>query len=260
MQKIINILHFKTTIILVVMVLGISCVPQKQLSYFNDINEMSEPGTNPRTQKPIMPFDKLYIRVLSIDPQTSQIFNSAEEIRSSSYSGGSGIAGYLVDEQGNINFPFVGNINVGSLTLSEASQKIQDALSDYVSNTSVTVKYIDNQVTVIGEVQRQGVFNFTQDKLNIYEAIGLGGGITRYGDRKNVILMRHEGGKIMHYKLNLSDSRIAVKDQFYILPNDVVIVEPLKAVSSSYSNVTFTTILTSLTTLIAILYFIGVKF
>jgi polysaccharide export outer membrane protein len=84
-------------------------------------------------------------------------------------------------------------------------------------------------------------------------------GITRYGDRKYIILMRHEGGKIMHYRLNLSDSRIASKDQFYILPNDVVIVEPLKAISTSYSNVTFTTILTSITTLIAILYFIGVK-
>lgn len=248
--------------VMIILLMGfvVSCVPKKQLSYFNDINQMSEPGTNPRTQKPIMPFDKLYIRVLSIDPQTSQIFNSAEEIRSSSYSGGSGIAGYLVDEQGNITFPFVGSINVGSLTLAEASKKIQEALSDYVSNTSVTVKYIDNQVTVMGEVLRQGVYNFTQDKLNIYEALGLGGGITRYGDRKNIILMRHEGGKIMHYKLNLSDSRIADKDQFYILPNDVVIVEPLKAISTSYSNVTFTTILTSITTLIAILYFIGFKF
>jgi len=236
-----------------------SCVPHKHLSYFNDINELTEPSINPRAQKLIMPFDKLYIRVLSIDPETSQIFNSAEEIRSGSY-GGSSIIGYLVDEQGNINFPFVGNINVGSLTLAEASIKIQKALSDYVSNTSVTVKFVDNQVTIMGEVQRQGVFNFTQDKLNIYEAIGLGGGITRYGDRKNIILVRHEGDKIMHYKLNLSDSKIANKDQYYVLPNDVLIVEPLKAISSSYSNVTFTTFLTSITTLIAILYFIGVKF
>ena len=245
-------------IVIFTMIFAVSCVPHKHLSYFNDIQALTEPGINPRTQKLIMPFDKLYIKVLSIDPQTSQIFNSAEEIRSGSY-GGSSIIGYLVDEQGNINFPFVGNINVASLTLADASVKIQKALSDYVSNTSVTVKYVDNQVTVMGEVQRQGVFNFTQDKLNIYEALGLGGGITRYGDRKNIILMRHVGGKIMHYKLNLSDSKIANKDQFYILPNDVVIVEPLKAISTSYSNVTITTLLTSITTLIAILYFIGVK-
>jgi polysaccharide export outer membrane protein len=173
--------------------------------------------------------------------------------------GGSSIVGYLVDENGNVNFPFVGNINVISLTTSQASQKIQEALSAYVSNTAIIVKFIDNQITVMGEVQRQGVFPFTQDKLTIYEAIGLGGGLTRYGDRKKVILIRNEGDKVMHYKLNLSDSRIANRDHYYLLPNDVIIVEPLKAVSSSYSNITYTTILTSITTLIAVLLFTGVK-
>jgi polysaccharide export outer membrane protein len=172
----------------------------------------------------------------------------------------SGILGYLVDEKGNVNFPFVGDINVGSLTTSQAATKIQKALSDYVSNTSVIVKYIDNQVTVMGEVNRQGVFSFTQDKLNIYEALGLGGGLTRYGDRKNIVLIRHEGDKVMHYRLNLSESKIATKDYYYIFPNDVIVVEPLKAVSSSYSNITFTTILSSITTFIAVLLFTGVKF
>jgi len=239
---------------------SISCVPTRKLRYFNDINELEEPGVNPRMQKLIMPFDKLYIRVLSIDLQTSQIFNSAEEMRSGSYGSMAGLIGYLVDESGNINFPFVGDINVGGLTTSQAASKIQKALSEYVSNTSIIVKYVDNQVTVMGEVQRQGVFGFSQDKLNIYEALGLGGGITRYGDRKNIILIRHEGEKIMHYKLNLSDSKIASKDYYYILPNDVIVVEPLKAISSSYSNITYTTILSSITTLIAILLFTGVTF
>jgi len=231
----------------------VSCVPSRQLKYFNDINELDEPSINPRMQKLIMPFDRIYIKVLSIDAQTSQIFNASDEMRLGSYGTNSGLLGYLVDETGNVNFPFVGNINVGGLTTSQAGDKIQKALSDYVSNTSVSVKYIDNQVTVMGEVNRQGVFSFTQDKLNIYEALGLGGGITRYGDRKNIILMRHEGEKIMYHKLNLSDSKIASRDYYYILPNDVIVVEPLKAVSASYSNVTYTTILQSITTLISIL-------
>jgi polysaccharide export outer membrane protein len=233
--------------------MAVSCVPKKNLSYFNDIEELSEPVVNPRTQKTIMPFDKVYIRVMSIDAQTAQIFNTTEELSTASYGRSSGLLGYLVDETGNINFPFVGNINIGGLTTAKAAEKIQEALSDYVSNTAVVVKFVENQVTVVGEVHSQGVFNFTQDKLNIYEAIGLGGGITRYGDRKNVILMRHEGEKIMHYKLNLSDSKIASKEYYYILPNDVIVVEPLRAVSSSYSNITYTTILQSVTTLISIL-------
>jgi polysaccharide biosynthesis/export protein len=249
---------FKLTTILL-MVFAVSCVPVKQLSYFNDINELEEPGINPRTQKLIMPFDKLYIKVLSIDLQTSQIFNSTDEMRSGGY-GNSGILGYLVDEKGNVNFPFVGDINVGSLTTSQAALKIQKALSEYVSNTSVAVKYIDNQVTIMGEVQDQGVFGFIQDKLNIYEALSLGGGLTRYGDRRNIILIRHEGEKVMHYRLNVSDSKITTKDYYYILPNDVIVVEPLKAISSSYANITYTTILSSITTLIAILLFTGLTF
>jgi polysaccharide export outer membrane protein len=221
------------------------------------MNDLKEPGVNPRNQKLILPFDRLYIKVISIDPQTSQIFNTTEEMRSGV---SNGVLGYLVDEKGDINFPFVGNINVVSMTTGQAAAKIQKALNDYVSNTSITVKYIDNQVTVLGEVNSQGVYPFIQDKLNIYEALGLGGGLTRYGDRKKIILVRNEGDKIMHYRLDLSDSKIANKDYYYIHPNDVIIVEPLKAISYSYQNNTYTTILTSITTLIAVMLFTGLKF
>ena len=256
MQRKIKVNFSKLSALLVLM-LAVSCVPVKQLNYFNDINDIQEPVVNPRTQKVIMPFDKLYINVLSIDPQTSQIFNSTEEMR---YNTDNGIIGYLVDEKGNINFPFVGKITVGNLTTAQASTTIQKALSDYVSNTSIIVKFVDNQVTVVGEVQRQGVYPFSHDKLNVYEALGLGGGITRYGNRRNVILIRNEGDKIMHYRLNLSDSKISGKDYYYIQPNDVLVVEPLKAVSSSYANITYTTVLSSITTLIAILLFSNLKF
>ncbi len=250
-------LSFIKTVIVVLIIFTASCVPIKQLNYFNDINELEEPGVNPRTQKLIMPFDRLYIKVISIDPQTSQIFNATEEMRSGV---SNGVLGYLVDEAGNVNFPFVGNINVVSLTTAKASEKIQKAMSDYVPNTSIIVKYIDNQVTVMGEVKQQGVYTFIQDKLNIYEALGLGGGLTQYGDRKKIILIRNEGSKIVHYKLDLSDSKIASKDYYYIYPNDVIIVEPLRALSASYQNITYTTILSSITTLIAVLLFTNVKF
>jgi polysaccharide biosynthesis/export protein len=256
MPKRMKVSIYKAAIILI-LIFTASCVPVKQLSYFNDLNELVEPGINPRTQKMIMPFDKLYIKVISIDAPTNQIFNDNEEMRSGS---SNGVLGYLVDEAGNVNFPFVGNINVAKLTTAQASEKIQKALGDYVSNISVTVKYIDNQITVMGEVQHQGVYLFIQDKLNIYEALGLGGGLTQYGDRKKIILIRNEGTKIMHYRLDLSNSKIAAKDYYYILPNDVIVVEPLKAISASYQNITYTTILSSITTLIAVLLFTNVKF
>jgi len=234
-----------------------SCVPTKQLSYFNDIDELEKPVVNPKTLKTILPFDRLYIRVLSIDPQTRLIFDFPDEVRYSTTS--NSVLGYLVDEAGNIDFPFVGKINVGSLSLSDASLKIQKALNEYVPNSTITVKFIDNQISVLGEVQRQGVYPFSQDKLNIYEALALGGGLTRYGNRKNIILIRQEGDRILHHKLNLSDSKIASKDFYYIFPNDIIVVEPLKSVSNSYTNITFTTLLSAVTTMIAVLVFAGVR-
>ena len=224
-------LNRKLYLALIMIIFISSCVPTTQLSYFNDIDELEKPVVNPKSQKTIMPFDRLYIRILSIDPQTRLIFDFPEEIRTST--SGNNILGYLVDEAGNIEFPFVGKINVGSLTLTDAGKKIQSALNEYVANTAITVKFIDSQVSILGEVQQQGVYSFSQDKLNIYEALALGGGLTRYGNRKNVILIRQEGDRIMHHKLNLSDSKIASKDYYYVLPNDFVVVEPLKSVSTS---------------------------
>ncbi len=247
----------RISLAILLMVFISSCVPTKQLSYFNDIDELEKPVVNPKTLKTILPFDRLYIRILSIDPQTRLIFDFPDEMRYSSSS--NSMIGYLVDESGNIDFPFVGKINVGSLSLKDAGTKIQNALGEYVANTTIIVKFIDNQVSILGEVQRQGVYSFSQDKLNIYEALALGGGLTRYGNRRNVILIRHEGDKIMHHKLNLSDSKIASKDYYYVMPNDVIVVEPLKSVSTSYSNITYTTILSSITTLIAVMLFAGLS-
>jgi polysaccharide export outer membrane protein len=236
------------TIVVLAMISTVSCVSSSMVSYFNDINELKEPVVNPRTQKIISPFDNLYIKILSIDDNTNRLFNSSEGTMSSS----SNTISYVVDEKGNINFPFVGNINVGGLSISEASNKIQNALSEYVSKISVIVRFVDNKVSVLGQVENQGVYSFSQDRLNIYEALSLGGGISQYGDRKNVILMRQEGDKIMHYKLNLSDSKIAGKDYYYILPNDVIVVEPMRSISRSYNGTSFLTVIGTIASLMTV--------
>jgi polysaccharide export outer membrane protein len=252
-----TLLNRKLYLAMILMIALSSCVPTKQLSYFNDIDELEKPVANPKILKNILPFDRLYIRILSIDPQTRQIFDIPEVARYSST--GDNLIGYLVDEGGFIDFPFIGKINIGSLSLAEAGKKIQTALNEYVPNTTIEVKFIDNKISILGEVLNQGSHSFSQDKLNIYEALALGGGLTRYGNRKNIILIRQEGDKIMHHKLNLSDSKIASKDFYYVLPNDVIVVEPLKSISTSYTNITFTTLLSAVTTMIAVLVFAGIS-
>jgi polysaccharide export outer membrane protein len=239
--------------LILILVSSVSCVPMKQLQYFTDINEMPEPSVNPKVEKLIAPFDKLYIKVYSIDTKTSQLFSSSESILPGS---ASSIMGYLVDETGDISFPFAGKINVKGLTLNQAAVKIEAALNVYVSNATVTAKFIDNNVTVMGEVNRQGTFSFSQNKINIYEALALGGGMTKYGNRKNVVLIRQEGDRIMHHRLDLSSTLISGKDYYYILPNDVIIVEPIRAISSSYGSNTLSLVLSTVTTLISVILFI----
>jgi len=221
-----------------------SCVSYKDVLYFNDVNSI-RPNSTTRIQKRIAPFDNLYIKVLSTDEKTSKIFNISEGTQSNATAN---MVGYLVDEKGNIHFPFAGDIKVKDLTLAEASIAVQKSLSDYISNTSVIVKYIDNKISILGEVQRTGVYNFTDDKVNIYQAIALAGGLTRYGNHKNVVLVRQEENQIKHYKLDISDSRIAENENFYLLPNDIIVVEPLKDVTNSYQNSNYSMVLSTIST------------
>jgi polysaccharide export outer membrane protein len=242
---------------LVLLFLGVifllsSCVPYKELRYFNDIKKLeSKTIKNERTQKKITPFDYIYIKVLSTDEKTAAIFNTADDFRGSN--GVNSLMGYGVDDKGNIHFPFVGDIKVAGYTTFEASEVIHKALSEYISNTSIIVKFIDNKVTVLGEVQRQGIFQFNDDKITIYQALALADGLTRFGSRKNIVLMRQEGINVVYHKIDLSDSKIAESDLYYILPNDLIIVEPLRSVSWNYQNVTYTTILASITTLVTMI-------
>ncbi len=245
---------FRVHIILLffIIFLANSCVPINKLRYLNDIDERQEPSVNPKGQKLIVPFDKLYIKVFSIDDKTNMLFSSSSNLASSA---SVNIVGYLVAEDGTINFPFIGKINLNGLNLEQASEKLGKSLNEYVSNATVEIKFIDNNITVFGEVQRPGTYPFNQQKLNIYEALALGGGISQFGDHKKVILIRQEGDKIMHHKLDLSNSRISEKDYYYILNNDVIIVEPLNSASwFRFNSSNYSTILSSITFLITIFF------
>jgi polysaccharide export outer membrane protein len=201
-----------------------------------------------RTQKTIAPFDYLFIKVLSIDEKTARIFNYGDEMRSSN----SDIFSYMVNEKGCINFPFAGEVHVGGLTTPQAADSIRKALNDYIANTAVIVRLVECKISVLGEVNRQGEYSFSSDKLTIYEALALGGGLTRYADRNKVVLVRKVGSKIINQRLDLTSSDITNSPYYYIMPGDVLVVEPSRNISWSYQNVTYTTLLTTITTFLAI--------
>jgi polysaccharide biosynthesis/export protein len=254
-MKIKALFDFQIIFLILMVVFVSSCVPLAKLSYINDIDELQEPVVNPKVHKLIMPFDKLYIKVYSIDEKTNLLLSSNESMGSSS---STSMIGYYVDESGDIYYPLVGKIKVGGLSTIQASAKITETLNESVSVSSVIVRYIENNVTLVGEVNRQGSYPFNQDKLNIYEALALGGGISQYGNRKNIILIRQEGDKIMHHKLDLSDSKIAGKNYYYIQANDVIIVEPMRNLSTSFGNNTYSLVLSSISSIITVILFLRI--
>ena len=245
-------IRFAGLAILVFISLLSSCVSVRKLKYFNDMDQIQEPVVNPGPQRVIRPYDRIYIKVYSIDEKTNQLFNSNEAIPMNS---SSNIITYLVDESGNVTYPFIGKINLAGLTLEKAGTKLGEALGEYVTNAAVVIKFIESNVTVLGQVTNQGIHPYSQDKLSIYEAIALGGGITQYGNRKNVILIRKENGRIVHHKLDLSNSAIASKDDYYVQNNDIIIVEPTRAASwYNFNSNSFTLFVSTLLTMFSLWY------
>lgn len=238
----------KTSLLAICLVylLSTSCVTYSKLRYFNEVDSKTDTYSVERTPKTIQPFDKLYIKVFGIDERAQKAFSNNE-----GYSGFSdaSLSSYIVNDSGKIAFPFIGTIQLSGLTVEQAGRKIQAKLSEYLSNTDVIVRFISNHISVLGEVEHQGDFTYNEDKLTIYQALAMAGGLTRYGNRKEIVIMRKTEHNVVYSKVNLNDKKLVQGSYFYLLPGDVVIVEPLKAVAFSYQNSTYTNILATFSTL-----------
>lgn len=235
-----------------------SCVTQKRVKYVQ--TKDSKDTTNVfilknRTKNTVRPFDNLYISIISPDEVTSNMFNS-QTGRSVNQNIDYHMISYMVNDSGYVDFPFVGQIYVEGLTILEAKDAIQNALSQYISNASVIVKFVGKYITVLGEVTRQGEFNIYADNISIFSAIAKAGGITEFGDRENVTIIREESGKTYFHQIDLTDKKVTVSDFYYLKPEDIIIVQPLKQKSYGFASFPYALVLSSLTTLTILLTFI----
>lgn len=232
-----------------------SCVPQEKLKYVQNetTSQLKSSYNHVRPIKRIQPFDNLYIKVLSIEAETARIFSNE------TVTNGPGmdinLISYTVNEKGFIDFPFVGEIAVSNLTLKEAKEKIEAELSQYLSNTSITIKFVNSNITVLGEVKVQGEFPYFKEQLNIFQAIGFAGGMTDYGDKSKITLIREEGNTIRYHLVDLTDKKVIETEYFYLQPNDIVIVEPIQTKFRNLRTFNYSTLLATATTLVTVLYF-----
>jgi polysaccharide export outer membrane protein len=168
--------------------------------------------------------DNLYIRVNSIDPKTSKFFQTDfPYLMNATYQY---LNTYVVDEFGYIGFSFIDKIYVAGLTVPEIRKAIQQKLDEYFKEATVFVKLVNFQIGVLGEVNTPGNFTIEQDIINIYQALGLAGGITSFGNLAEAKLIRQtQSGSEVHL-IDLTDNKLMESPYYFLMPNDVLYIEP----------------------------------
>ncbi len=234
-----------------------SCVSTEKLRYVTDLESDQVFNENDfrvsRVVKKIQPQDYLYIKIYSLDEKVSNIFYS----NNSQYNNDLKLISYQVNDEGFIDFPFVGKINVKDLTIEGAKEKIQNDLSNYLRNTSVTVRFVGNKITILGEVGKPGEYPYFDDKINVFQAIGFANGIADYGNKENVLLIREKNNQVTYNYLDLTKKGIVESEYYYLLPNDILVIDPINA---KYRNLRqrdlalLSTVLSAVTTIVS-LYF-----
>jgi polysaccharide export outer membrane protein len=238
-----------------------SCGSHKDLAYFQEVVGNEQLVGVAGKVNTIRTGDMLSISVSSSNPALaipynlfsarSQIANATSVSNSSSrIISNVNYEGYTVRQDGTIDFPVLGAIEVAGLTREQVADKIKDMLKDVVTDPVVTVTILNFYVTVIGEVARPGTYNFPGDRLTLLEALGFAGDLTVYGNREKVMVIREEGDERHVELLNLKSKDIFTSPYFYLQQNDVVYVEAVGTKAKSVS--TFTTyfpVITSLASL-----------
>ena len=253
-------------LLLVAIVMLSSCGNVKNVAYLQNSDYIDFNRSEYLYDAHIMPKDVLTITVSTVNPEASAPYNlivrNTLTSTSSSIGTSSGsLQTYLVNNNGTIEFPVLGTLQVGGLTKAQCEQMIHDKLRPYMNaaeNPVVTVRMSNYKISVLGEVARPGMFTVGNEKINILEALAQAGDLTIYGVREKVKLIRENSqGKKEIHTLNLNDADIISSPYYYLQQNDIVYVEPnkVKAQNSSVGSMTTlwfsaTSILISLTSLL----------
>lgn len=175
--------------------------------------------------------DILSIQVSSRNPENVTAFQQqkTESIGSSGEQALGIQEGYRVDESGDIYLPFLGRLRAAGKTVLQLRQEISNKLIQYIPDATVQVRFLNFRVTMIGEVTRPNAYIIPNERLNILEAIGMAGDFTSYARRNSVLIMRERNQVREFVRLNTQDTSLFSSPYFYLKPNDIVYVEPLKA-------------------------------
>lgn len=219
-----------------------SCTKSTDVIYFGKAQKSEYVSTVASLEPVIQKNDLLSITVNSLNPDASEIFNvnSTNTIRSASASNTvSPVTGYLVDQEGYIQFPMLGKIKAAGLTKSTLKEGIENRLisQKLLIEPIVDVRYLNYKVSILGEVANPSVLTVPNEKITLLEAIGLAGDLSIYASRNNVLLIREEAGKKKLIRIDLTSDELFTSPYYYLKSNDIIYVEPNKTRIASVSAV-----------------------
>ena len=238
-----------------------ACTSQKELLYLSNLDTTSQKQFFPYTSPEylIQKRDILYIQFFTENEELNQMLNiSSTRYTTNIFTNETSIYifGYTVNDSGNVVLPLIGEVSVVGRTIDQARMSIQHAADALIKNVTVTLKLISFKVTVIGEVNRPGTYTNFNNQLTVLEAIGMAGDISDYGNRKKVLVVRPTPDGTETFRINLQDKNLLLSEAFFLLPNDIVIVEPIKSKPFQLNIPSLALLLTTVSTLILILTFI----
>ncbi len=245
-MKTIKMKHHYTIGIAACMLLLTSCVSMNKVKILQGEATDQEFTNNKKQEYHIQVGDDLYIKVFSVDDKTSKLFQSHFPTHYSNVY--KNLNSYKVDKNGYIHFSFIEKMKVKGKTIEGVRDLIQNKINEYFKEATVIVKLINFRVSILGEAQNPGSFIVDNRQMNILEAISKAGGFTNFANRNKITLVRQtvNGSKVHH--IDISNTDILTSDYYYLMPNDIVYIEPLNSKTWAFDNFPYQLFLSALST------------
>lgn len=248
-------MKFNLTALSILMALSFllfSCVTNKKLTYLQSDGAREEfIAITPATYI-IQPYDNLFIRVTTPDPELAEMFNtvSAETAGYGINELSADLLSYTVDDDGTIELPYAGKFMVAGKTLNMVKVELDKALKSYIADAVVTVKLVNNYVSIIGEVGNPGKYPIYKDRLNIFQALAMAGDLGVYSNRQKLQLIRQTPDGNVIKEFSVQDRSIIGSQFFYVMPNDVIYAPPMKGRFFQMDSFPYSIILSTITTFV----------
>ena len=215
--------------LIVIALLSSSCVPSKDILYLQGSQNSENNSSNyePLIQKD----DLLFINISSSQAEAVAPFNldsQSKDITSSTSGFSNQKQTYLVDNNGNIEFPIIGTLNAAGYSVNEFRDFLKNKLKNFVSDAVINIRIVNFKVTVTGEVGQPGVVSTNSQRFTLFDAIAMSGDLTLYGRRDNILIVRDFQGIKTYNRVDITKADFVNSPFYYLDQNDLIYVEPKK--------------------------------